>query len=960
MPVSHRAARATAALALLALLAPAAAPAQPATRNLTFKSQRNDYAPAPGGQNYSACWSYVHSDGREYAVLGVNGLTSTTGGTAIYNITDPSAPFLAGFIQGPQSVWREMKSYRNWIYVVTEGAGTGYGLQIIRMTNPDSPVLAATYTTNFVRSHTVAVDTTRGLLVCNGTRDLNGFATGMRILALNDPGIGATPETPVEVSWWPGGAIPVSTVNYVHDSVPIGNRLYASSIYFGIERVIDIADPAAPSELSSWTYPGGFSHNSWPDATGNWLYVTDEVKGEPLKIFDISNLASPVLANAITSNPQAIVHNAHVAGSELFLSNYTEGIRLLDLSDPAHPAEFGWGDSYPGPSGGFGGVWAVAPFYPSGTVIASDRNSGLYVYRVERDYGVIRARVINGGAAPAAHACGPVPGSCCCAPGPCTCDVAAAPGDPFPDVEAHLTSQGDSLTTPADGIVQFAPNPGLHTVLAHKFGYYDATATVNVTLGSRDTVTLELLPKPTALFTGVVRDQTTSDPLDGAEVSLAYTHVHQHTGASGLYSLDLPDDMYLLQIRRGGYVPLVFERRIGPGFPGQDYSLMPAPVWDPLEVAGGWTVGAAGDNATSGLWTRVTPQGTGPRPPVTPPPGPLAATGAGRSAGPGPAGPALVSAYDASGRARAGSALARMNPQFRELLSEIRFADADGGVAVAGLGGRGGASPMHEEEEPVAAPNMAPYFDHTALAGTMCFVTGNSADSVNVDAADVDGGKTSLTTPALDLTGMSDPVIGYWRWFTSFWPIGTSSGHNGADPSDYLAVLISDDNGVNWTAVDTISGLNGHWEEEAIRVADFVTPTAQVKVRFVAADGGSATTCEAGIDDLVVYDAATVPVAAPPPASPGRLAFRPPSPNPASGSVRFVLEVPTAGEAAVDVVDVAGRMVRTLHRGGAAAGPLTLAWDGRDASGREAPAGLYFARATVGAERALTRFVRVR
>jgi hypothetical protein len=35
---------------------------------------------------------------------------------------------------------------------------------------------------------------------------------------------------------------------------------------------------------------------------------------------------------------------------------------------------------------------------------------------------------------------------------------------------------------------------------------------------------------------------------------------------------------------------------------------------------------------------------------------------------------------------------------------------------------------------------------------------------------------------------MSEPTIGYWRWFTSFHPISTSSGHNGADER-FLAVL---------------------------------------------------------------------------------------------------------------------------------------------------------------------------
>ena len=890
---------ALAAAALITALSPVLArPATvaPVTRNITFLANRNDYPAAPGGQNYSACWSYIHGDGREYAVIGVNGLSSTTGGTAVYNVTNPAAPVQVGFIPGPQSIWREFKSYRDWIYVVSEGFGAGRGLQIIRMSDPDHPVLAATYTATFVTAHTVAVDTARAILICNGTRTPDGLATGMRILALNDPGIGASPESPVEITWWPGGTIPVSTDNYVHDSVPVGNRLYCASIYPGIERVLDFSDPAAPAQISAWGYPGGFTHNSWPDATGDFLYVTDEVKGEPLKIFDISNLIVPSLVGTVTSNPQAIIHNAHVRGSELYLSNYTEGIRVLDLSDPAHPAEFAWADSYAGPSGGFCGVWEVAPFFPSGTVVAGDRNSGLYVYQVVRDYGILRARVVNAAEAP------------------------------FPGVEVHVTTLGDSLTTPPDGIVQFAPGPGVHTVLAHRFGYYDASATRAVSAGSRDTVTLQLLLRPTGPFAGVLRDAVSGAALDGAEVTLAYTGVHQHTNASGAYSLEVPDDLYHLELRCAGHVPLVFDRRIGPAFPGQDYSLAPVPVWDPLEAAGAWTVGAPGDNAYSGIWTHAVPQGSGPRPPAEPAPEPGSAAEAARSATPEP-----VRSPGVVGVARTGF---------------------DEEAAPFGI--------QHEGETATVFPNMAPYFDHTPGSGASCYVTGNSPDSVNIDAADVDGGKTSLTTGALDLTGMAEPTIGYWRWFASYFPIGISSGHNGPDPDDFLAVLISNDGGATWTAVDTTRGLENQWKERSIRVADHVAPSGQVKLRFVAVDGGANTTCEAGIDDLTAYDAALLPVGVPPPGPARRLAFRAPAPNPAAGPVRLVLDVATAGEVAVELLDLAGRRVRTLHRGAAAAGPLTLAWDGRDASGREAPAGLYFARATAGAEQALARLVRVR
>jgi flagellar hook assembly protein FlgD len=98
----------------------------------------------------------------------------------------------------------------------------------------------------------------------------------------------------------------------------------------------------------------------------------------------------------------------------------------------------------------------------------------------------------------------------------------------------------------------------------------------------------------------------------------------------------------------------------------------------------------------------------------------------------------------------------------------------------------------------------------------------------------------------------------------------------------------------------------------------------------------------------------------PAPPAPRALRLTAPRPNPARGAVRLTLELPRAGDARVDVLDLGGRRVRTLHAGAANAGPLPLAWDGTGERGRAVPAGLYFIRATSGAERAEVRFVLVR
>lgn len=869
------------AIVVFASVHPSGATAQVTLRNLTLQSHVNEYPPindADHTTSYSACSSYIHSDGREYAVIGVGDgyQGSANEGTAIYNVTTPASPYRVGFIPGPWSIWREMKQYRNWVYVVTEGTGAGEGVQIIRMTDPENPVLATTYTGSFHRSHTVSVDTTRALLICNGTRVAGQppgayYFAGLRVLSL------ANPEAPVEIGHWPATMpatfSPEEDSLYVHDSVPAGNRLYASSVYYGIQRMLDFTDPAHPTQTAAWTYAGSFTHNSWPDATGNWLYVTDEKNGEPLKIFDISNPAAPALFNAWTSNPAAIVHNAHVQGGDLFLANYTEGIRVLDASDPGHPAEFAYADTWPGASGDYNGVWEVSPYFSSGTVIASDRSTGLWVFRVQRNYGLARVRVVN-----------------------------AATSQPIAGARVFLDG-GDSLTTTADGVAVFAPNPGSHSLLASRFGYDPASTTRTVVQGGTKNVTLALALRPTASFTGTIRSAATQTTLADAELDLDYTPLHAHSDATGQFSLgQVPVDLYRVVVRCPGYIPVAFTRTVGPGDAAMDFQLVPSTLYAPLESGTGWVVGDLGDNATSGVWTRVDPLGTW-----------------------------------------AGNAGTGWGSR----------SQGTGGEAYASVGR--GAAPAHEDHGELSSgltPGPVQPEDDRSPAGTLCFVTGQGTRPDSPDEADVDYGKTTLTSPVLDMTGKAVPTIGFWRWFYTSTPGG----------SDYLSVLISNDNGATWVPVETTRDLENHWQERAVRVADYVAPTSQVKLRFVAADEGGYSIVEAAVDDITVYDAATLPVGASPDPgeAPSRLRLRGPWPNPAAGAVRAVLTSPRRGRAEAEVLDLQGRKVATVFDGPIEPGSRVIEWNGRDVGGGRVGAGIYFLVARAGGASATARFVVVR
>jgi len=145
----------------------------------------------------------------------------------------------------------------------------------------------------------------------------------------------------------------------------------------------DITDKMNPIQIGLQETTTSYTHNSWVSDDGKYLFTTDEKENAFVDAYDITNPNNIKLLDQYqplaTENNDVIPHNTHYLDGYLVTSWNTDGVVIIDTKRPHNLVKVGSYDTYLEPTGGFAGCWGAFPFLESGFVLASDRQTGLYI-----------------------------------------------------------------------------------------------------------------------------------------------------------------------------------------------------------------------------------------------------------------------------------------------------------------------------------------------------------------------------------------------------------------------------------------------------------------------------------------------------------------------------------------------------------------------------------------------------
>lgn len=682
-------------------------------------------------------WGYVDTNGVEYAVFG-----SRTH-TRIYSLEDPRAPQEVAKIKGASSSWRDMKSYKNYIYVTTDdfNAGAGEepdGLTIIDMTHAPDSITFKRWQPDIAieggfgrlgECHNLYIDTVQGYCYLAGCQGIG--RAGVLILDIH-----TDPLEPKLVGF--------TNDNYTHDVFVLDDRMYNSDILAGFLSIYDVSDKSNPQLLSTTNTTTFFTHNAWASSDNKYVFTTDEKPNGKLDAYDVSDPTDVKRLDFFVPvdrySERALPHNTHFLDGFLITSWYTEGVVVTDGNRPENMIKVAQYDTYkdeaslPEGSTWFRGLWGAYPYLPSGLLLGSDINSGLYVWQ---PFHTVNGDTIKGYQR-ASYLEGKI--------------TDAYSGEGLEGATVTILSDDANMgaSNVAGGYKTGQATPGTFKVVYAHPNYENDTLDITLVSG-------EVVIQDVALSSNVVTFNTRydNDPLDGVQISA----INRSTGFEVSFETDEQGEKKA-SLKAGDVVD-IYAGKWGYKGVGLDSVVVTADQVIDLDLEKGyeddffadlgWTVTST---ATTGAWELGVPEAT----------------------------------------------------------------------MFSGVPGQLGA-------------------DVEGDLGVSCYATGLTGTTAGSN--DIDGGSTTLTSPAMDFSEYKMAEINYSLFFAN------GGGADGNAPDDSLFVRLS--NGIDEIILPGLDTSVFDWTSMSVMVTDeTIAFTDSMTLIFVAGDWGEGHIAEGMVDQLSV------------------------------------------------------------------------------------------------------------
>ena len=171
---------------------------------------------------------------------------------------------------------------------------------------------------------------------------------------------------------------------------------------FYVYDVTDLEEPELRARVTD--VPGLiWGHTATPSPDGRYLVGETEYQYQPLRIFDlkpgldgeVESVSDPI--GAWHANWKTLAHNHEVRWPLVFVSGYETGMVVFNMIDPTDPYTVGYYDTFNGPHEGgevarpnsqytwpiYQGAWGVDVRNADGLIVASDKVTGFWAFRME-------------------------------------------------------------------------------------------------------------------------------------------------------------------------------------------------------------------------------------------------------------------------------------------------------------------------------------------------------------------------------------------------------------------------------------------------------------------------------------------------------------------------------------------------------------------------------------------------